>query len=274
MKRNRMEACRYAVRPLLIYLILFVAVRSVLMELLRTAAVTFSYDALPDYPVWYTAAETAVIGISSACAALPLLKEGKSAVMTLRARRMSAFIARRKDSRFLMGILPIGTVCLSALMNLLLAGKGETAPVPVPYAELPLRAAVYGILTPFTEELVYRGVVWYRLRKEFPAVQAALLSSLLFGIAHADLRQGAYAFVMGMVFSLSYGLTYRFEVPFLLHALCNLAVLAASYAGWGEVLGSPMWTTFFAVTAFMVFAYWWIRYDRARQTHDRAKHKS
>ena len=116
-------------------------------------------------------------------------------------------------------------------------------------------------MTPFTEELVYRGIVWYRLRKSYPAIRAALLSSLLFGIAHADLRQGAYAFLMGMVFSLSYGLTCRFEVPFLLHALCNLAVLAASYAGWAGVLRSPMWITFFAVTAFAVFAYWLIRFD-------------
>ena len=108
---------------------------------------------------------------------------------------------------------------------------------------------------------MYRGIVWYRLRKSYPAIRAALLSSLLFGIAHADLRQGAYAFLMGMVFSLSYGLTCRFEVPFLLHALCNLAVLAASYAGWAGVLRSPMWITFFAVTAFAVFAYWLIRFD-------------
>lgn len=261
MKRNRMEAGWYAVRPLLIYLILFITIRTVLAELIRTAAVTLTYDALPDYPVWYAAAETAVIGIASAGAALPLMRTGRRAVMAMRARSLGAFIAKRRDSRFLMGILPIGTVCLSALLNLLLAGGGTAVSVPASYAELPLKAAVYGILTPFTEELVYRGIVWYRLRKSYPAIRAALLSSLLFGIAHADLRQGAYAFLMGMVFSLSYGLTCRFEVPFLLHALCNLAVLAASYAGWAGVLRSPMWITFFAVTAFAVFAYWLIRFD-------------
>ena len=264
MKRNRIEAGWHAVLPLLIYLILFITIRSVLMELTGKAAVIFSYDALPDYPVWYTAAQTAVIGIASAGAALPLLREGKRAVMTLRAGSMSAFIARRRDSRFLMGILPIGTVCLSALLNLLLSESGPAASVAASYAALPLEAAVYGILTPFTEELVYRGIVWYRLRKGFPALQAALLSSLLFGIAHADLRQGTYAFVMGIVFSLSYELTHRFEVPFLLHALCNLAVLAAAYAGWGEVLRSPMWIVFFAVTASAVFAYWRIRFERTK----------
>ena len=184
--------------------------------------------------------------------------------MTLRAGSMSAFIARRRDSRFLMGILPIGTVCLSALLNLLLSESGPAASVTASYAALPLEAVVYGILTPFTEELVYRGIVWYRLRKSFPALQAALLSSLLFGIAHADLLQGTYAFVMGIVFSLSYELTRRFEVPFLLHALCNLAVLAAAYAGWGEVLRSPMWIVFFAVTASAVFAYWRIRFERTK----------
>ena len=261
MKRNRMEAGWYAVRPLLLYLILFITIRTVLMELIRAAAVSSAYDALPDYPVWYAAAETAVIGIASAGAAFPLMRTGRRAVMAMRARSLGAFIAKRRDSRFLMGILPIGTVCLSALLNLLLSESGPAASVTASYAALPLEAAVYGILTPFTEELVYRGIVWYRLRKSFPALQAALLSSLLFGIAHADLRQGTYAFVMGIVFSLSYELTRRFEVPFLLHALCNLAVLAAAYAGWGEVLRSPMWIVFFAVTASAVFAYWRIRFD-------------
>ena len=265
MKRNRLENDWYAVRPMLLYLILFVAFRTVLYELINTAVVSSSYDLTSGYPVWYTVSETVVIGIASAGAALFVAREGRRHIMTLRVRSGSAWIAKRKDSSFLMGILPFGTVCLSALINILFADSGASASAGRPTAVLPLEAAVYGILTPFVEELVYRGIVWYRLRTGSSMIRAAVLSSLLFGIAHADLRQGFYAFVMGMVFSLSYELTFRFEVPFLLHCTCNLAVLAASAAGWGEVLGSPMWITFFAVTAFAVFAYWGMRVYKTRQ---------
>ena len=266
MKRNRPEAVRYAVLPMLIYLILFCTLRAVLIEIMKNAAVAFSFDTDPYYPLWEKIAGTAVIGVSSACAVLPVMKDGRRHIMTMRARSMGAWITKRKDCRFLMGILPVGTVCLSALMNILLAGNGNPEAAYAPSAALPLEAAVYGILTPFVEELVFRGIVWYRLRTGFSSLQAALLSSFLFGIAHADLRQGLYAFVMGIVFALIYELTRRFEVPFLLHCTCNLAVLAASAAGWGKVLCSPTWILFFAVTAFIVLAYWGMRVYR-KTTH-------
>ena len=265
MKRNRLEACWDAVRPMLIYLILFITIREVFRELLETAAITSSFDAASGYPAWRAVTDTVIIGIASAAAALPLLREGRRCILTMRRGSMNAWIAKRRDRRLLMGILPLGTLCLSALMNILLSGNGSSEAVYAPSMAMPVEAAVYGILTPFTEELAFRGIVWYRLRKDFPAMQAALLSSLLFGIAHADLRQGTYAFVMGMVFSLTYELTRRFEVPFLLHCTCNIAVLAASRAGWGEILHTPMWIMFFAVTAFLVFAYWGMRHWKTKQ---------
>ena len=260
MAGNKREIGWYAVRPLIIYLILFISIREILYGAAGAAASYFLFDPLSDDPPRYAVLTAAVTGFSCACAVLPLLKTGRRSVMTMRVKSVSAFITKRKDRRFLMGILPVGTLCLSALLNILLSGDGFPASAPVPPAALPVEAVVYGILTPFVEELVYRGIVWYRLRKGFSAMQAAVISSLLFGAAHGSLRQGAYAFLMGMVFSLSYELTRRFEVPFLLHSACNLAVLAAGSAGWAKILRSPMWSLFFAVTAAAVFSYWGMRY--------------
>ena len=259
MAGNKAEISRHAVRPLIIYLILFISIREILYVAAGAAALYFSYDPLSDDPSRYTVLTAAVTGFSCACAVLPLIKTGRRSVMTMRVKSVSAWIMKRRDRRFLMGILPVGTLCLSALLNILLSGKGIPATAYVQPAALPAEAAVYGILTPFVEELVYRGIVWYRLRKGFSAMQAALISSLLFGAAHGSLRQGAYAFLMGMVFSLSYERTRRFEVPFLLHSACNLAVLAADSAGWAKILRTPMWTAFFAVTAAAVFLYWGMR---------------
>ena len=263
MAGNKPEIIRDAVRPLIIYLILFISIREILYFAAGAAAARFSCDPVMETPAWYAALRTAVTGFSSACAAIPLLGDGRRQILTMRVRSLRAWITKRRDRRFLMGILPVGTICLCALLNLLLAGEGDPAAYPVPPAALPLEAAVYGILTPFIEELVYRGIVWYRLRKGFSVIRASLISSLLFGIAHGSLPQGTYAFLMGIVFSLSYELTRRFEVPFLLHSACNLAVLAAASAGWTGILRTPMWTTFFAVTAAAVFSYWGMRYLRS-----------
>lgn len=256
MNRERMEIGWYAVRPFLFYIVLFITIQSVLMRLLESALLASSIDMTIYYDLWYELAETAIIGVSAAGAAVPVLREGRREVMVTRSGSARAWISKRKDSRMLMAMLPAGTICLSAFLNLILAGNASYSAAGINPAAVPLSAAVYGLLTPFTEELVYRGLVWHRLRRGFSPLPAALLSSALFGIAHGNIPQALYGFAMGMVFSLSYELTRRFEVPYLLHCTCNLAVLAASYAGWGEVLHNTMWILFFAVGSIAVFGYW------------------
>ena len=254
MKRERVEIGWYAVRPSLYYLVLFITIRAILYRILESVLLTSDTDMALYYEVWSGTADILILGLSCAGAVIPVLSEGRREVMLARARRGMAWIARRKDSSILIAVLPAGTICLSAFLNILLSqfsSGSYTDPVSVPLA-----AAVYGFLTPFTEELVFRGIMYHRLRRGFSPLQAALICSILFGVAHGTAAQGLYAAVMGIVFALSYELTRRFEVPYLLHCTCNLAVLAAGAAGWGEVLCSPMWTVFFAACSAAVFGYW------------------
>lgn len=256
MNRKRLETGWHAVRPLMIYLILFLTIRSVLYHLWDTLL----FDASEESAVWILSgsgiAEILIIGLSAAGAAIPLLKEGRREILLLRAGSGHAWILKRKDRRLLMTILPFGTLCLCILLNLLLAGGEGAGQADIAAYAVPIGAAVYGILTPFVEEMIYRGIVWRRLRKSFSPLEAAFVSSLFFGIAHAGFRQGVYAFVMGMVFAMSLELTRRFEVPFLLHCVCNLTVLYAAHSGFLEVLGSDMWIVFFAVSAAATFFFW------------------
>lgn len=256
MSRKRLETGWYAVRPLMIYLILFLTIRSVLSHFLDTLLLDASEMSTVFALSGSGIAMMLIVSLSTAGAAIPLLKEGRREILLVRAGSGHAWIMKRRDRRFLMTILPLGTLSLCALLNLLLTGGNSAGQADLPAYAVPFGAAVYGVLTPFVEEMVYRGIVWHRLRKSFSPLEAAFISSLFFGIAHAGFRQGVYAFVMGMVFAMSLELTRRFEVPFLLHCVCNLAVLYASLAGWGEVLGSLMWIVFFAVSATAVFFFW------------------
>lgn len=259
MKRERLEYLWDAVRPYLVYNIMFIAIRAVLSGILESLFFTLSQEEAAVSLLWSEISEIAIVGIASAGAAIPLMRSGQQAILILRRRSEQAWITKRKDSRLLMAILPIGTLSLSVLLNLLLADSGSASAVPVSAAAMPAAAAVYGLLTPFIEELVYRGIVWYRLRKGFSPLQAALLSSILFGAAHAQIRQGIYAFIMGLIFAISYELTRRFEVPFLLHCTCNLTVLAVSSAGFWELFQTPAWTVFFLTASLAVFVYWGMR---------------
>lgn len=256
MNRERLEVGWYAVRPFLFYMILFITIRAVLYRALESVLLSVSADMALYYEIWSEIADLLILGISSAGAAVPFLKEGRREIMLARRSANRAWITRRRDGGMLIGILPFGTICLAAFLNLLLARQTAGAAVRLTPAAVPLGAAVYGILTPFIEEMIFRGIVWHRLRRGFSPLQAALISAALFGAAHESIPQGIYAFVMGMVFALGYEVTRRFEVPFLLHCTCNLAVLAASSAGWGEILSQPMWIIFFAIGSAAVFGYW------------------
>lgn len=254
MKRDRLEIGWYAVRPSLFYLVLFITVRAILYRALESFLLSSGSDMTLYYEIWSGTADILILGMSCAAAVIPVLSEGRREVMLAKAGSDRAWIAKRRDGKMLIAVLPPGTICLSALLNIVLSQLSAASHMdPV---SVPLAAAVYGFLTPFTEELVFRGIMYHRLRRGFSLLQAALISSLLFGIAHGTIIQGGYAVVMGIVFALSFELTRRFEVPYLLHCTCNLAVLAAGSAGWGEVLSSPMWIVFFAAGSAAAFGYW------------------
>lgn len=55
-----------------------------------------------------------------------------------------------------------------------------------------------GIITPILEELVYRGIVYGRLRCVINTLPAILVSSFAFSLIHFNLVQFIYAFIMGI----------------------------------------------------------------------------
>lgn len=79
-----------------------------------------------------------------------------------------------------------------------------------------------GIVAPIAEELVYRGFA-LRLLEKYGKVLAILVSSVLFGIMHANLPQAAFAFCVGIV--LGYvAMEYSIFWSILLHILNNMVL--------------------------------------------------
>ena len=59
-----------------------------------------------------------------------------------------------------------------------------------------------GIAAPFAEEVIFRWLVFLRMRDNMRVITAALFSGLTFGIYHMNLLQGVYATIMGLLFAL------------------------------------------------------------------------
>lgn len=83
---------------------------------------------------------------------------------------------------------------------------------------------VYGIVTPVTEEIVYRGVVYNRARNIFRPVSAMLCSAFLFGFSHGNTVQLVYGFLMGLLICYIYERFGAFIYPVIFHCMANISI--------------------------------------------------
>lgn len=88
------------------------------------------------------------------------------------------------------------------------------------------------IITPLFEELVFRGVLFHGLRRRVPFATSAVLSSLLFAVAHGQLNVALDTFVLGMMLCLLTEKSKSLIPAMALHALKNLLAFGVVFLGW------------------------------------------
>lgn len=79
-----------------------------------------------------------------------------------------------------------------------------------------------GILSPVAEEMIFRVVMYDRVREYMRPLYAGILTSLLYASLHAGPVQMVYAFLMGSLFSYAYEKTHSWAVPALMHIGANM----------------------------------------------------
>lgn len=82
-----------------------------------------------------------------------------------------------------------------------------------------------GIAAPLSEELLFRGILFERLRVALPFFWAALGSAAFFGLVHGNWAQGIYAALMGLILAWLYEKKKRLREPVLFHSAANLTSL-------------------------------------------------
>ena len=102
----------------------------------------------------------------------------------------------------------------------------ETIQYSVP---LWLGILLYGVIAPLVEEIVFRGILYNRMRRFFGIPCCALLSALLFGLFHGNLPQFVYGTCMGILIALSYEKVKCFGAPFFFHMAANLSVFLYAF---------------------------------------------
>ena len=81
------------------------------------------------------------------------------------------------------------------------------------------------LLGPLMEEVVFRGMIYGKLRRAFSFWPAALISAVVFGVFHMNLVQGIYATLFGVILAYIYEKTQTIWGNVLLHCVFN----ASSY---------------------------------------------
>ena len=118
---------------------------------------------------------------------------------------------------------------------------------PIPMPENPIYLVItlvsIAIIGPIAEEFIFRGVLLHRMMKKTSMWGGILISSILFGLLHADVFG---AFIFGVIASLLYLKTRNLLIPILMHIINNsIAVIwmyvAPTWPKWGIMESSELY---------------------------------
>lgn len=95
------------------------------------------------------------------------------------------------------------------------------------------------LVIPIAEELLYRGVVFKRLRMFLGVVPAIAWSAVIFGAIHANLVQFLYAGILGLLLAYLLETTGKLYAPILGHIAANVAAVVRQETGWLDFAYEP-----------------------------------
>ncbi|TGK15596.1 CPBP family intramembrane metalloprotease [Leptospira fluminis] len=119
------------------------------------------------------------------------------------------------------------------------------------------------VVAPFTEEFLFRGLIWSGLRGNYSFIKAALWTSLLFGILHLNPWQFIGAGIVGFYFAWLLEKTGSLAQPILAHMVFNgfpifvkfgLGIQIVGYTGESMQNGllQPFWLDCMGITITIV----------------------
>ena len=154
-------------------------------------------------------------------------------------QRPISHVVKRRNDRKLIKDLPcliMFGIGAAFFLNLLIMRMGlmglsgtyqETADIQY-LVPLAIGLVNYGILQPIEEELVYRGLVYDRMRRFFSARLSIPVSAIIFGACHGNIVQLLYGFFMGCILAWSYENYKSLKASFILHGAVNVVIYLVS----------------------------------------------
>lgn len=145
-------------------------------------------------------------------------------------QKIIGFVENRKAPLYKYGsvlvmsaAMTIGVNNLIAISGISNASEGYEETMTAFYSsDFLVQILCLGILIPICEELVFRGLMFRRLRQLGKFMPAMLYSSLVFAFMHMNLVQMLYAFFLGALFCYMYEKFGSVKAPIAAHMTANI----------------------------------------------------
>jgi len=118
---------------------------------------------------------------------------------------------------------------------------------------------VVGLLVPVIEEILFRGIVYERMKRCMSVKMAAFWTTLFFAVFHGNLPQGVYAFLLGMLMLYVRERYQTMAAPILFHIGANIysiLVTETTLFDW-NVMIEELYPPFFVLEGALVFLIIW-----------------
>ena len=150
-------------------------------------------------------------------------------------------------------------------LNDLFTGYSEVSEQAFSGQPVGLMILVVGIIGPICEELMFRGIVFHRL-KDWVKPQAAIaISALLFGIYHGNIVQFFYATCMGVMLAIIYDKTGTLWISIVAHIAANLwSLFGSSFWSslWQQIPAGMLFGVMIEILLCVIPTYWLFGYKR------------
>lgn len=124
---------------------------------------------------------------------------------------------RKYFSLILLGISI--AIFLNMIIFLLLPSTNKVA-IPV-YLSL----ISSGIIGPIYEEILFRYLLYNRLKKKYSIRKSILITTIIFALIHISPIKIIYAFILGLILNIAYEKYHNIKAPILIHIASNTTVI-------------------------------------------------
>ena len=150
-------------------------------------------------------------------------------------------------------------------LNDLFTGYSEVSEQAFSGQPVGLMILVVGIIGPICEELMFRGIVFHRLKDWVKPQAAIVISALLFGIYHGNVVQFFYATCMGVMRAIIYDKTGTLWISIVAHIAANLwSLFGSSFWSslWQQIPAGMLFGVMIEILLCVIPTYWLFGYKR------------